>query len=88
MRLRLLALVVAGLFVSLSARAGNIVANGSLEDLNSDFVNTSGNYMSLLAGSTAIADWTVSAGTTNEIVWAKSPTVDDHNAADGTFFVT
>jgi hypothetical protein len=79
------ALIVVGL--PFSARGAIVVQNGSLEDLNSQFVNTSANYMSLLAGATAIADWTVSGGTTNEIVWGKSPTGDGHNAAAGTFFV-
>ncbi len=69
------------------AWATEFAVNGSLEDLNATFVNTVANYMSLTAGSTAIADWTVSAGTVNEIVWAKSPTGDSHNAAAGTFFV-
>jgi hypothetical protein len=69
------------------ARCANVVLNGSLEDLNSAFVNVSGNYDTLAAGSTAIADWTVSAGTTNNIVWAKSPTSDAHNASDGIYFV-
>ncbi|HTS65002.1 MAG TPA: hypothetical protein VMH28_23425 [Candidatus Acidoferrales bacterium] len=69
------------------AHSANLVQNGSLEDLNGQWVNTNANYMSLLAGATAIANWTVSAGTTNEIVWAKSPTSDNHNAADGVFFV-
>jgi hypothetical protein len=69
------------------ARATEFVLNGSVEDLNSKFVNTLDNYMSLTAGATAIADWTVSAGTVNEIVWGKSPTTDGHNAAAGTFFV-
>jgi hypothetical protein len=70
-----------------SAHATEFTINGSLEDPSSAFVNTVGNYMSLLAGSTAIAGWTVSSTTTNEIVWAKSPTSDSHNAAAGTFFV-
>ena len=65
----------------------NLVGNGSLEDLNGNFVNTNSNYMSLIAGNTAIAGWTVAAATTNEIVWGKSPTGDGINASDGTFFV-
>ena len=81
-------LVVFVLFgVVAPARATEFVLNGSLEDLNSDWVNTAGNYMALGAGSSAIADWTVSPGTINQIVWAKSLTADGHNAANGTFFV-
>lgn len=69
------------------AAAANIVAKSSLEDLNGTFVNTSDNYMALGAGSTAIAGWMVSPGTTGSIVWGKSPTADGFTAADGTFFV-
>jgi hypothetical protein len=79
-------LVAVAISVPCSAR-GDIVQNGSLEDLNSQFTNTTLNYMSLFAGSTAIADWTVSSATANEIVWAKTPTGDGQSAADGTFFV-
>ena len=67
------------------ARATQFVLNGSLEDLNSDWVNTSDNYMALAAGSPAIADW-IAAGT-GDIAWGKSPTSDGHNAANGTYFV-
>jgi hypothetical protein len=63
------------------------VLNGSLEDLNSSFVNTFDNYMSLTAGSTAIADWTVALTTVNEIVWGKTPTADGQSASQGTYFV-
>jgi len=65
----------------------NLVQNGSLEDLTGTFVNTSGNYMALGAGSTAIAGWTIAPPTTNSIVWGKTPTSDSHTASDGTFFV-
>src|SRR5260370_42206707 len=76
-----------GVVIEVPAR--NLVPNGSLEDFNGAFVNTAANYMALSASanSTAIADWIVSPATSNEIVWAKSPTGDHHNAADGTFFV-
>src|ERR1051326_6955570 len=43
--------------------------------------------MSLPAGSTAIPGWTVTASTTNEIVWAMTPTCDSHTAVAGTFFL-
>jgi hypothetical protein len=69
------------------AAAANIVANSSLEDLNGTFVNTAGNYMALGTGSTTIANWMVSPGTTGLLVWGKSPTADGFTAADGTFFV-
>jgi hypothetical protein len=73
--------------LAVPVQAANLVANGSFEDLGGTFVNTSSNYMSLAAGSTAVASWTVSATTTNEIVWGKSPTSDGHRASDGTFFL-
>jgi hypothetical protein len=44
------------------------VLNPSFEDLNSSFVD-GGGYMQIAGGSTAIANWTVSAGTTNNIAW-------------------
>jgi hypothetical protein len=73
--------------LAFSARSATLVANGSLEDLNNQFVNTAANYMALSAGATSIANWMVSAGTTGQIVGGKSPTSDGHNAAAGTFFV-
>jgi len=68
-------------------QAVNLAANGSFEDLSGSFVNTSSNYMSLTAGSTAVASWTVSPGTTGAIVWGRSPTGDGHRASDGNFFL-
>jgi Glucodextranase, domain B len=67
--------------------SGNLVQNGSLEDLNNAFVNTTANYMSLSAGATTIANWTVAPGTIGTIVWGKSPTADNHTASNGSFFV-
>ena len=88
MRWNFLATIAAvAICLPFSAHASSVVVNGSLEDLNSSFVNTAANYMSLLANSTSIADWTVSSGTVNEIAWAKSPTDDGFSASDGTFFV-
>lgn len=69
------------------APGGNIIQNGSLEDLNSTFVNTSGNYMSLPAGNMDITNWMVTPATVGSIVWAQSPTIDGFTAADGRFFV-
>ncbi len=68
------------------AGGANLVQNGSLEDLNGAFVNTSANYMALTGGATAIAGWTVTPTTTGSIVWGKSPTTDNHTASSGTFF--
>jgi hypothetical protein len=42
------------------AMANNIVQNGSLENLNATFSNTTCNYMTLGNGSTTIPGWTVS----------------------------
>ena len=64
----------------------NIVQNGSLENGNGTFVNTTCNYMALGNGSTTIPGWTVSTSG-GPIVWAQSPTCDGFTAADGTFFV-
>lgn len=72
---------------SLPAAAVLFTHNGSLEDLNGNFVNTTCNYMALTAGATSIANWTVSAGTTGAMVWAKGPTCDGYNASAGTFFI-
>lgn len=82
-------IIAAALIVSAPAQAlaSGIVLNGSLEDLNGSFVNTSCSYMALGAGSTAIANWTVGASTTGQLVWADSPTCDAFTASDGDFFV-
>ena len=74
---------------SLSANAGIITTNGSLEDLGGNFANTicNNSYMSLTAGSTAISGWTVAPATSGAIVWGNSPTCDGFNAAAGNFFV-
>jgi hypothetical protein len=68
------------------AMANITVQNGSLENLNGTFVNTTCNYMALGNGSTTIPDWTVST-TSGPIVWAQSPTCDGYTAADGAYFV-
>lgn len=85
--LRILTLVGTLAASSLSLRADQFLINGSLEDLNSTFVNTAFNYMALGANSTAIAGWMVTSDTVSNLVWAKSPTDDGYNAAQGNFFV-
>ena len=82
-------LVAAALIASTAsqASASSIVLNGSLEDLNGSFVNTTCQYMTLGAGSTAIANWTVPGSTTGQLVWADSPTCDGFSASHGEFFV-
>jgi len=69
------------------ATVTNFVRNGSFENTKNTWMDTTCNYMSLSAGSTAIPGWTVTASTTNEIVWAMTPTCDNHTAASGTFFL-
>ena len=69
------------------ASAASFLENGSLEDPLENFVDTSGNYMQLPAGATAITGWNVSLDTVNNIAWAKSPTVDSFSAADGIFSI-
>lgn len=70
-----------------SAPAPNVVRNGSFENAMNTWQNTSCNYMALMAGSTTIPNWTVTATTINEIVWGKTVTCDGHTAAAGTFFL-
>jgi hypothetical protein len=65
----------------------NLVANGSFENPKNTWMDTSCNYMSLLAGSTTIPHWTVTPETVNEIVWGMSPTCDNITAAAGKLFV-
>jgi hypothetical protein len=65
----------------------NFVQNGSFENRKNTWIDKTCNYMSLSAGSTAIPGWTVTTSTTNEIVWAMTPTCDSHTAATGTFFL-
>lgn len=65
----------------------NLVRNGSFENPRNTWMDTTCNYMSLLASSKAIPGWTVTQTTTNEIVWAMTPTCDNHTAAKGTFFL-
>jgi hypothetical protein len=80
--------VVASLVGHGQSLAANIVQNGSLEDLTGAFVDfASSGYMPLAAGSTTIAGWTVSPGTTGSLVWARSVTSDGFTASNGTFFV-
>ncbi len=69
------------------ARAVPFVLNGSLEDLNGNFVNDAANFDQLAAGATSIANWTVSAGTTDNIAWGQSVTGDGRSAPFGSFFV-
>jgi len=75
-------LAVAG---SWQARA-DIVQNGSLEDLNSNWTNDSGGFKALYANSTAIAGWTVGASVTNEIAWGYGQD-SFYPAADGSYYV-
>ena len=74
--------------IPMSAHA-NFVLNGSLEDENQLFVETSLNYMKLFAGGTQISNWTVAPATEGDVAWAKTPTGDGvgYSAADGTFFI-
>ena len=65
----------------------NLVRNGSFENPKFTWTDTTCNYMSLLAGSTAIPGWTVTSDTVNEIVWAMSPTCDGFTAGAGKFFL-
>ena len=68
------------------AAAASLLTNGSLEDLNNNFVNQSGGYMALNAGSTAIAGWTVSPLVTSDIAWGHGPAAG-YPAADGSYYV-
>jgi len=65
----------------------NLVRNGSFENPKNTWMDTTCNYMSLLAGAATIPGWTVTGSTVNEIVWAMTPTCDGHTAAAGTFFL-
>lgn len=78
------ALLLAGAF---DAAAANAVFNGSFEDLNSQWVDITGNYDALSAGSTDIAGWTVTAATFGQLVWGKTVTSDNHSAPDGQYFL-
>ena len=82
-------LVAAALIASTAsqASASSIVLNGSLEELNGSFVNTTCQYMTLGAGSTAIANWTVSASTIGKLAWADTPTCGGFIASHGEFAV-
>lgn len=68
------------------ASAASLLTNGSLEDLNNNFVDQSNGYMGLTAGSTAIAGWTVSPQVTNEIAWGYGPKTF-YPAAEGNYYV-
>ncbi len=87
---RTLALAVAGscllALTASGAAAGNVVKNGSLEDLNGRFTNTRCGYMAVHARSHAIAKWTVPPATTGELAWGKH-TCDGYTAAKGAFFL-
>jgi hypothetical protein len=78
---------VAVLIRAAPVSASPIVLNGSFEDLNGQFVNQTCGYMPLGAGSTAIADWTVTPSTTGTLVWASSPTCDAFTASNGQFLL-
>lgn len=69
------------------AKASSIVQNGSLEDLGGNYVNQSSGYMSLGAGSTAIADWTVASFVTSTVAWGNSANGTGYPAASGQFYV-
>ena len=88
-RLTIHVLVAAALIASTAgqAAASSIVLNGSFEDLNGSFVNSTCQYMTLGAGSTAIANWTVPAATIGNLAWADTPTCDGFSASHGEFFV-
>ena len=83
----LLLVTLSGAFAQEVPVRANLVHNGSFENLKNTWLDTNCNYMSLLAGSAAIPGWTVTHGTTNEIVWAMTLTCDGHTAADRTFFL-
>ena len=68
-------------------RAVPFVLNGSLEDLDGNFVNDADNFDQLAAGATSIANWTVSAGTTENIAWGQTVTGDGRSAPFGDFFI-
>jgi Protein of unknown function (DUF642) len=63
-----------------SAKAVNIVANGSFE--NGNFQNTTGNYDQLPVNSTDLTGWTVIQ---NSVAWGVNPT--DWTASDGVAYV-
>jgi len=89
--MRKVRLIFAGLWIAAGTVAsygqGNLVRNGSFEDLRATWVDTTCNYMSLFAGAKTIPGWTVVPGTINEVVWAKTLTCDNHTAANRTFFL-
>ncbi len=70
------------------ARCANVVLNGSLEDLNSTFINVIGDYDTLAAGSVPLLPiGRCPRELRITIVWAKTPTSDGRTAADATYFV-
>jgi Protein of unknown function (DUF642) len=73
--------------LSPSAANPNLVRNGSFENKKNTWQDTNCNYMALDAGATTIPGWTVTPATINQIVWAMTPTCDNHTAAAGTFFL-
>lgn len=62
--------------------AANLLVNGSFE--SGSFVNTSGGYSQLFAGSTAMTGWTV-VGT--QIAWGGPSNVDSIVAPNGSYFL-
>lgn len=100
LRTRLIGAVVAVFSIGILSGAGaqqgsgmyalqypNLVRNGSFENKKSTWVNTSCNYMALVAGSNAIPRWIVTPDTVNEIVWAMTPTCDGFTAGAGNLFL-
>jgi hypothetical protein len=81
--------IAAGALLGAAAAAGagsNLVKNGSLENREGTWTNTRCKYMSVPPGSKAITGWKATAAR-GELAWAKSPTCDRYNAAEGRFFV-
>jgi len=79
-----LVLLSAAVYSPAASGAPGALVNGSFE--TGKFINTFCNYMQLPTGSKTIKGWKVTTSS-GDIVWAKSPTCDGLNAADGTFFL-
>jgi hypothetical protein len=78
-----------GLALALALSAGAaqsaIVQNGSLENLQNTWSNTSCNYMA--AGATDITGWTRGAAATGPVAWGRTTTCDGFAASQGSYFV-
>jgi Protein of unknown function (DUF642) len=81
-RMAAIALLSATAYLPMASAAS--LANGSFE--NGGFVDGGSNYMQVPPGSNAIGGWKV-ATSDGSIAWAKSPTADGLEAADGTYFI-